>query len=264
MHEIIRSYPPSDLPMTIQLAGVSYCDGSYHVLRRQSDITVIEYIFAGEGFVVIDGVAHPVGRDHIYLLPKGQTHRYYSSAESPWKKVFLNVTGELAVELADRYGLGGQWLFDGTGLSDIFCRIAALVCRSEPTAATETALTALYFEAVERLARSVNRAGHPPEAVALRDYLDRHPDRVIGNRELAGCIFRSPDYCVKLFRREYGTTPYDYQLDSKLRIARRLLRNTSLPVAEIAARVGYPDASYFSGLFRRRVGVCPRIYRQKK
>jgi len=40
-----------------------------------------------------------------------------------------------------------------------------------------------------------------------------------------------------------------------------LLDTTALPVAAIAAEVGYEDAYYFTRCFRRVVGCPPRTYR---
>ena len=48
-----------------------------------------------------------------------------------------------------------------------------------------------------------------------------------------------------------------------MELACLLLQNTSLPIPEISARLGYEDAHYFSGLFRQRMGVPPRVWRTK-
>jgi AraC-like DNA-binding protein len=38
---------------------------------------------------------------------------------------------------------------------------------------------------------------------------------------------------------------------------------TALPVAEVAALVGYPNPFYFSRLFSRRTGACPTAFRKR-
>ncbi len=54
------------------------------------------------------------------------------------------------------------------------------------------------------------------------------------------------------------------QLTRTLRVdaARRLLRQTALPVTEIAARVGYGDYNYFIKVFRKETGLTPVRYRK--
>jgi two-component system response regulator YesN len=43
--------------------------------------------------------------------------------------------------------------------------------------------------------------------------------------------------------------------------AKRLLANPSMPVADVAAAVGFNDPSYFTRVFRRQEGVSPSEYR---
>ena len=49
----------------------------------------------------------------------------------------------------------------------------------------------------------------------------------------------------------------------ELQTARRLLDETDLPVAEVAARVGMVDVAYFSRLFKKKYGLSPLRYRAR-
>jgi len=59
-----------------------------------------------------------------------------------------------------------------------------------------------------------------------------------------------------------GMSVMAYLNDLRLEVAASLLRNTTLPVAEISGRVGIDDLSYFSRSFRRKTGRSPSVYRQ--
>ena len=54
---------------------------------------------------------------------------------------------------------------------------------------------------------------------------------------------------------------YDYLIRFRLQRGLSLLAETSLPVAEIADRVGISQSNYFSRLVRRTVGMTPSEYR---
>ena len=60
----------------------------------------------------------------------------------------------------------------------------------------------------------------------MKKFLDENRDRLVTNSELANHIYRSPDYSLKLFKREFGTTPYDYQIKNKIHMATSLLQHT--------------------------------------
>ena len=52
----------------------------------------------------------------------------------------------------------------------------------------------------------------------------------------------------------------EYLLTWRMAVARDLLRNQDLGIAEVAERVGYSSASTFSTAFSRHVGQSPGRY----
>ena len=65
------------------------------------------------------------------------------------------------------------------------------------------------------------------------------------------------------FKRLTGLPPGQYQIQIRLNKARRLLRNSSLSIQEIAARLGFESIYYFSRLFKKKTGLVPLAYRRK-
>ncbi|HEY0715183.1 MAG TPA: AraC family transcriptional regulator [Polyangia bacterium] len=62
------------------------------------------------------------------------------------------------------------------------------------------------------------------------------------------------------FTRTVGLSPMEYLLTWRMAIARNLLREEDLGIAEVAERVGYSSASTFSTAFSRHVGQAPSQY----
>nr|WP_297355361.1 helix-turn-helix domain-containing protein [uncultured Caldimonas sp.] len=60
-----------------------------------------------------------------------------------------------------------------------------------------------------------------------------------------------------------GLSPLDYVHTLRLEEAKQMLEAGELPVEAIALEVGYQDASFFSRLFRRKVGLTPAQYRRR-
>lgn len=61
---------------------------------------------------------------------------------------------------------------------------------------------------------------------------------------------------------EAGLTYKGLVSASRLRLAKAWLTESDLPIAEIAVRLGYVEASNFSRAFRRETGVSPAAYRR--
>jgi len=66
-----------------------------------------------------------------------------------------------------------------------------------------------------------------------------------------------------LFRRETGTTLGQYHLDLRIKEVQRLLARTSLSVTAIASRLGFYDQKQLSAIFKRKVGLTPRVFRRQ-
>ena len=81
---------------------------------------------------------------------------------------------------------------------------------------------------------------------------------------VASNLHISKSNLIRVFKKNYGVTPYEYLLTLKTETAKILLRETTMSVKEIADRLCISDEHYFSSLFFARVGMRPREYRTKK
>jgi AraC family transcriptional regulator len=79
--------------------------------------------------------------------------------------------------------------------------------------------------------------------------------------EMAAEAAISRFHFVRSFRKAFGISPYQYVIHQRMERAKILLKMTRLPVAEVAARVGYDDISRFGRHFRRHAGVTPAAFR---
>lgn len=62
------------------------------------------------------------------------------------------------------------------------------------------------------------------------------------------------------FSQAVGMTPMEYLLAWRMALAKQMLRQRELAIAEIAERVGYSSVSTFGVAFARHVGVPPGRY----
>ena len=72
------------------------------------------------------------------------------------------------------------------------------------------------------------------------------------------------NYLSSIFSQSMEKTFTEYVTEKRMEKARKLLRDTTVATAEIAATVGYKDSHYFSFVFKKTQGVSPRDYRNGK
>lgn len=92
-------------------------------------------------------------------------------------------------------------------------------------------------------------------------YMQSHAGDKINQSDVAAEINMSRGYFSQCFARFAGETFGECLRGMRLELAKSLLRETSLPVCEIASRSGFEDDRYFSRLFKERIGQLPSEYR---
>ena len=265
LREFLKAFTGFEkMPFYITLAGITYPDPAYHITRSHSDVFVIEYILDGDGYVTVNGETNHVYKDMIYFLHSGEQHDYYSDSDKPFTKIFMNVSGEFCERLVLAYSLKGKYFFSRSDLRPAFEKIIAILRSNSSDDEMNSSLQGLFVEILSKLSVALAEATHSDEALILKKYLDTNDHRLISTKELAKLIFRSQDYCQKLFRHEFHITPYAYQLERKMQTAKFLLADTNMSIGEIAGKLGYSDIHYFSNLFQKKCGCRPSAYRKSR
>ena len=97
----------------------------------------------------------------------------------------------------------------------------------------------------------------------LAAYINEHLSEDLSVRGLCSEFHLSHSEIYSLFREYFNATPAEYIKARRLDKACRLLKETDLPVGEIARHCGIPDYNYFSKIFKRTLGQSPREFRKQ-
>lgn len=84
----------------------------------------------------------------------------------------------------------------------------------------------------------------------------------LNTSSIAGSASVSESECLRCFRSTIGTTPIQYVRQYRLQQACYFLASTQDKIADIAARCGFLDVSYFTKVFRETRGMVPSEYRK--
>jgi transcriptional regulator GlxA family with amidase domain len=66
---------------------------------------------------------------------------------------------------------------------------------------------------------------------------------------------------ARAFKQTIGMPPHCYVLQRRIEHAQQMLRNTQLPLSEIALSAGFSDQSHLARHFRRMTGTSPSLVR---
>lgn len=84
----------------------------------------------------------------------------------------------------------------------------------------------------------------------------------ISVEKLCSKLHVSPTYFSTIFKKETGMNFVNYLTNIRLEEAVKLLNTTDDKTYMIAEKVGYPEANYFSYVFKKEFGVSPSKYRK--
>lgn len=89
------------------------------------------------------------------------------------------------------------------------------------------------------------------------NHLTLNYQKEIHLNELASLFYMSKPYLCRIFKNYTGQTITEYLNNIRILKATNLLKNTDLPIGEIATEVGFNDINYFSRTFKKIIGTAP-------
>ena len=118
------------------------------------------------------------------------------------------------------------------------------------------------FQASEVLrSEFVQRRQQADRLARLFEYVRLNYADRISVEQAMKLVHMSQSQFMKVFKKVSGMTFVAHVTRVRINQALRLLRETDLTIAEIAARTGFPDQSYFDRRFKQAFGKSPRQYR---
>jgi AraC family transcriptional regulator len=97
----------------------------------------------------------------------------------------------------------------------------------------------------------------------LIEFVEENLDRDLSLEAMAGEVEISPLYLPRAFKTAVGQSPHQYVLARRIERARELLRDTDLPIVDVALSSGFSSQSHLSNWFLRMVGISPAAYRRQ-
>ena len=217
------------------------------------------FLTGGEVLAEVDGTQFLCGIGHLLLIPEGHPFsiRYYSDA--------VGYTGGFRADMLSRPEVALRWLepvhqafwfdeavfvgelfnmltlsfergdreFIGKGLDLLLSRVKS-PSFSQPSQIISTFL------------KSVFSTTRPPQTLSV----------------YAREAYVSPGHLNRVVRSATGKSVGEWIDIARLGMAKRLLRDTEQPIAEIATAVGLDDSSYFSRFFKKHTGLSPLSFRK--
>ncbi len=218
----------------------------------------------------------------LFLTPGGRAPsdlRWRSLSSDPIQTLHLHLNTHLVSQIAHHIGDGDPIHLDviqRSGFQDpLLTQIGLALWRElkqhtpadtlyADTAAQMLAVHLLrYYTSSDVTLKEPSHGLTRSQVNRVTDFILVHLRQDLSLAVLAEQVGFSPYHFTRLFRQATGENPHAYVLSKRVEQAQRLLNTTNMPLAQIALEVGFPNQSYFTQVFKQRLGLTPRAYQQE-
>lgn len=221
-------------------------------------------VFSGRGGLETRGRSYALERGSGFLFQPGDTLRAHHDPADPllvFSCHFLSAqrpSGRRRVcreVLYARLEDLGAWRRDA--------ELAARVFAQGPSGRllADTILAQLVAHFFHAWTTAGETGPHDPKLDLLALEIRSSPGAPRTVRDMARFCALSIPHFNRKFREAFGMAPRHYVIHQKILRAASLLRESSMPIQQIAASLGYSDVFFFHRQFRRMAGATPRAVR---
>jgi len=229
------------------------------------------YCTKGSGIVQILGEQVPISNDQFFIIPKGETFKFYSVLNVNTYFLTAHFNGNKAKQLGKEFSIvrnlipsvnnmvaNREMLFD-----EIFNNLSKGF-HDENLEYVNFCFGHLLatFIYANKTSEDIADESNPGVRRAIT-YMSKNLSKKLSLNQLANEVGYSPTYFTTLFRKETNYSPISYFSHLKIVKACELLDYTHMKVKEISFHLGYTDPYYFTKDFKKKMGMSPRFYRNR-
>ncbi|TCZ79396.1 AraC family transcriptional regulator [Paenibacillus albiflavus] len=194
---------------------------------------------------------HRVNEQTLLFVPPNLEHNFYSTVRNEF--LVLDIPSGL-VSACEMPGKGNSC--EAITANNQWKGIRYLILQEMEQPYSHAALRDLF----PYISRCLQQKRSLPRSIR---YIHEHYDEPITVQKLAEYEHYNPTYYSEWFMKETGKSPSSYIQEVRLNEAKKLLRNSNMPILYIAIQVGLGHQSSLTRLFVKHEQQTPSQYRQQ-
>ncbi len=263
----------SNVTKSFFITNIGFYPKANHHLRMRTE-GAKQYIFiyctAGEGWLKINKRRIIVSPNHFIIIPKKTPHTYGSNERKPWSIYWMHFDGAAAADLFARYNVKGARAMPVPYESVIikkFDQIYTILKNNYLETQLELAnilglsfLATFIYHDYETVTSEIGDGKIVNRIIA---FLEDNVEKPLKSQEITSRFNYSQSYIFGLFKKRTGYSLIHFFNLKKVQRACEYLKYSDFNIKEISFRVGFQDPLYFSRLFKKHMGVSPKVYRNQ-
>ena len=193
-----------------------------------------------------------------YLISKFTEHEYHADPDHPYKKIWINVSGDLVTQLLKAFRLSEPVVIRHVNLTEYYDQLRAQLNAEYDLEKIGSILYSMLY----KMSENINEVEKQNLSLAeqMRIYIDKNLRQNICTADVADHFHLSPIYASRMFKATYQQTINQYIMSSILEMAKQWLRNSNYTIRGISDMLGFCNEKYFSTQFKKSYGISPKQY----
>lgn len=238
--------------------------------RKDLESYLFFLVLSGRGTFRYNGTPHNLRQGDCVWVDCRLPYAHESSTSSPWELKWVHFYGKEVACFYDSFqGKNSSPTFAPSNPGAFNEALSALFALYQKDCAGKEILAHKYLTDIitgclsENTEKNEKTESMKEKLEAVRDYMKTHFREEITLDRLSEAFFISKYHLAREYRQTFGITPGNDLTAIRISEAKSLLRFSLEPVSNIARLCGYPDANYFTKVFRKCEGITPLEYRRK-
>lgn len=211
-------------------------------------------------------LTQPGVRHRLATVEKRQEHYWMMFSTKAWATSFLGLRQDESQTLLNRLRAIDRTFFPAEREVEVLFReVVNILERAsfgpEHTLRLRIALLRLIIKIIDSAERK-DDAESSEILNAVIFGLREHPEQHTTVTELARQAQMSESHFIHAFKKTTGLTPNAFRTEARINVAKRLLKDPSLRLVDIAIATGFASHAHFSTVFSHEVGITPLSWRK--
>lgn len=277
---VVDDFKVSEIGSMLHVTDIGfYPKASYHFRQRTKEEAsqyVLIYCTEGEGWFELDHQIQRVTTNQVFILPKGQAHRYGCKKAHSWTIYWIHFDGTLAGTFAEGFDKPLQILPEKDSRIEERLRLFEEIFSTLKNGYSRNNLefsssTLMYFLGSLKYLSAYRSADQTETTSKQRDVVDEaihfmreNIRKRLNLKDIADYVGYSSSHFSALFQQKTGYSPINYFNHLKIQEACHFLDFSEMKVNQISMLIGFEDPFYFSRIFTKTMGDSPSDYRRRK
>lgn len=257
-----------NIELSIYNCGWQNCDPAYTWGPGIRDHYLIHLVTTGKGTYFLDGQEFSVKAGDLFFSKPNQRISYTSDTAEPWEYYWVGYNGSIAGRLSQNLPFTNEHPVrkceDSSDAKELLLSIfyaRGMQLKDETRMIGNLYLFfAFLMDQVQPSKLVPPTSGQEYVTNAIK-YIQFNYSHDIGVDDIAEAVGVSRSHLYRVFISNIGQSPIDYLTSFRIGEACKLLKTSTLSVAEVAYSVGFSDQFYFSRVFKKNKGVAPSQFK---